>query len=182
MKKFLLFSACVLGLAACGGGSDAESDPNVLMHTDFESVDGWLPGEQNGGSLNREKAHSGKTSIKVDGTHEFSLSFSKPFGQLHESRPKKLKISAWTFVPDAQSLASIIVSISDPSAPDAKPVLWEALDLGKESKPFGEWKEVSKVITVPANVGPNNKLGIYMWRNSGTKAVYADDFKVTLAD
>lgn len=182
MKKIFLFSACVLGLAACGGsGSDAESDPNVLMHTDFESLDGWLPGDQNG-SLTHEKAHSGKASMKVDATHEFSLSFSKPFGQLHESRPKKLKISAWTFVPDAQAMASLIVSISDPSAADGKPVLWEALELGKESKPYGEWKEVSKVITVPANVGPNNKLGIYLWRTGGNRPVYADDFKVTLAE
>ena len=37
MKKIFLFSACALTLAACGGsGSNVDSDPNVLMHTDFE--------------------------------------------------------------------------------------------------------------------------------------------------
>ncbi|GAB3574236.1 carbohydrate binding domain-containing protein [Hymenobacter daeguensis] len=181
MKKIFLFSACALALASCGGsGSDAESDPNVLMHTDFESVDGWLPADLNS-TLTHEKAHSGKTSIKVDGAHEYSLAFSKPFGQLHESRPKKIKVSAWTFVPDAQAAASLVISINDPATPD-KPVLWQALELGKESKPYGEWKEVSQTITVPANVGPNNKLGFYLWRTSGSRPVYADDFKVTLVE
>jgi ABC-type glycerol-3-phosphate transport system substrate-binding protein len=181
MRKIFLFSACALTLAACGGnGSNSDSDASVLMHTDFEGIDGWLPAEQNG-TLTHEKAHSGKTAIKVDGTHEFSISFSKPFGQLHESRPKKVTISAWTFVPDAQAGASLVISISDPNAPN-QPVLWQGIELAKESKPYGEWKEISQTITIPATVGPNNKLGIYLWRTAGSRPVYADDFKVTLAE
>jgi hypothetical protein len=180
MKKILLFSACALTLAACGGsGSNVDSDPNVLMHTDFESIDGWIQAEN--GSLNQEKAHSGKTSIKVDAAHEFSLSFSKPFGQLHQSRPNKIKVSAWTFVPDAQGTASLVISINDPAVLD-RPLVWQGIELAKESKPFGEWKEVSQTITVPANVGPNCKLGIYLWRTGGSRPIYADDFKVTVAD
>jgi len=177
MKKTFLFSVCALALAACGGSS-TENDPNMLMHSDFESVDGWLPAEQSA-SLTHEKAHSGKTSIKVDPGHDFSLSFSKPFGQLHESKPKKITVSAWTFVPDAQAAASLVISISDPAVPD-KPVLWQSIDLTKESKPYGDWKEVKQTITVPATVGPNNKLGIYLWRTGGNRPVYADDIKVTL--
>jgi hypothetical protein len=181
MKKIFLFSACALTLAACGGsGSNADSDPNVLMHTDFESIDGWIPTDPNG-SLTHEKAHSGKTSIKVDAAREFSLSFSKPFGQLYQSRPNKIKVSAWTFVPDAQGTASLVISINDPAVPD-KPLLWQGIELAKESKPFGEWKEVSQTITVPANVSPASKLGIYLWRTGGSRAIYADDFKVTVAD
>lgn len=181
MKKSFLFSACALALAACGGSEPAiDSDPNVLMHTDFEGLDGWLPSDK-ASTLTQEKAHSGNTSMKVDATHEYSLPFSEPLGLLHKSQPKKITVSAWTFVPDAQAAASLVVSVSDPAAPD-KPLLWQAVILSKESKPYGEWKEVSQTIILPANVGPANKLSIYLWRTGGTSPVYADDIKVTLVD
>ena len=181
MKKSFLFSACALALAACGGNESViDSDPNVLMHTDFEGLDGWLPSDKTR-SLTQEKAHSGKTSMRVDATHEYSLSFSEPLGQLHDAQPKKIIVSAWTFVPDAQAAASLVASISNPASPD-KPLLWQAIILSKESTPYGEWKEVSQTITVPANVGSANKLSIYLWRTSGTSPVYVDDIKATLVE
>ena len=180
MKKILLFSACALTLAACGGSETDSSGPNVLMHSDFEGIDGWIPSEQSS-TLTREKAHSGKTSIKVDATHEYSLTFSKPLGQLHDSRPKQITVTAWAFLPDAQAAASLVVSINDPAAPD-KPLLWQAIDLSKGNKPFGKWKEIDRTITVPANVGSANKLSIYLWRSSGSHPVYVDDITASVAE
>jgi hypothetical protein len=177
MKK-TFFSVLLLSLAACSSNT-SDSDPNVLVNSDFESIDGWLPADQSA-TLTREKAHSGKCAIKVDGGHEYSIGFSKLLGQLHDSKPKELEVKAWAFVPNDKAAASLVIAMDDPTAgPGAKPLMWEGINLKEEAKPYGKWQEITKVFKVPANAGPTNKLGIYLWRNSGDQAVYVDDIKIT---
>ena len=180
MKKILfsLSALVALGLAGCGGQTDAANDPNVLVNNDFETLAGWLP-EPQSATLSREKAHSGRYSIKVDPAHDYSLSFGAPLGQLHETRIKKLKVTAWAFVPTADATASLVTAVSNPSTPDAKPMIWEALELNKPGS-VGKWVEVSKVITLPENTVPTSKLGFYLWRTGGNQPVYLDDLQVTV--
>ena len=99
MKKvfFALGTLATLSFAGCGGKSDVETDPNLLVNNDFETIAGWLP-EGPSATLSRDKAHSGHYSIKVDAAHEYSLTYKAALGQLHDTRIKKINISAWTFV------------------------------------------------------------------------------------
>lgn len=180
MKKSLLLlgSLVALTVAGCGGNDTVAPDSNILVSNDFETLAGWLPEPQNA-TLTREKAHSGRYALKVDGTHEYSLGFNALLGQLHETRITKIKVSAWVFVTAADAKAALVTAISTPGAPSDKPLLWESLDLS-QSKEVGKWLEVSKVITLPANTAPTNALVLYLWRTSGGQPVYLDDLKVTV--
>ena len=180
MKSFRYLTAlgtlAALGLAGCGS-ADTKNDPNLLVNTDFETLAGWLPEAQDA-TLTREKAHSGNYAIKVDGTHEYSLSYHAPLGRLHDTRIKKIKVSAWAFVPTGGS-ASLVTIVANPSAPNEKPLLWEPMELGK-SNAFGKWVEVSKVMTVPETAAATSTLTLYLWRSGSTQPVYLDDLRVTL--
>ena len=182
MKKIILFlgATYALGLAGCGSnGTGADAETNVLASTDFESLDGWLPADQ-AATLTREKVHSGKYAIKVDAAHEYSLGFSKPLGQLHDTKPQKIKVSAWVLVPSAEAQAVLVITLGDPTSPTAKPLLWESLALPSVGTPYGTWKEVSKTVTVPAAAGPASRLGIYLWRTGGSQPSYLDDLRVSV--
>lgn len=165
-----------VGLAGCGS-ADTKNDPNLLVSTDFETLSGWLPEAQDA-TLTREKAHSGTYAIKVDAAHEYSLGYHAQLGRLHDTRIKKIKVSAWAFVPAGGS-ASLVTTVGNPVAPNDKPLLWEAIELGK-SNAFGKWVEVSKVLTIPETAAATSTLGLYLWRTGGSQTVYLDDLRVTL--
>lgn len=180
MKKvfFALGTLATLSFAGCGGKSDVETDPNLLVNNDFETIAGWLP-EGPSATLSREKAHSGHYSIKVDAAHEYSLTYKAALGQLHDTRIKKINISAWTFVPMAGAKASLVVSVGNPTTPNDKPLLWDGLEVGKGNA-FGKWVEISKSFTIPESASPTSVLTLYLWRTSGNQPIYLDDLRVTL--
>ncbi len=179
MKKSLLLIGGLLATVLTGcGGSDAAADSNTLVEANFDSLAGWIP-ETQSASLSRAKAHSGQYSLLVDGAHEFSFGYRMPLGQLHDTRVQKIKVSAWAFLPSADAQASLVVTISNPDPAIEKPLLWEGISLGATAKP-GTWSEVSKEITLPANVLPTSALGFYLWRTGGSQPVYLDDVRVSL--
>ena len=176
-KPFRSWSALVaLGLAGCSS-PEAASDPNVLVNNDFETLAGWLPEAQDA-TLTREKAHSGSYALKVDGTHEYSLGYHAQLGRLRDTRIRKIKVTAWAFVPTGSS-ASLVITVGNPVAPSGQPLLWQALELGK-SKEFGKWVEVSKVLTLPETATAASTLGLYLWRTGSNQPVYLDDLRVAI--
>lgn len=179
MKKTLLSlgTLAALSLASCGSKDDASADPNVLVDTNFDTMAGWIPAAQRV-TLSRDQAHSGHYALMVDGSNEYSLGYHALLGQLHPTRIKKIKVAAWVYVTEAGSKASLVTTVGNPAAPDEKPLLWEALEIGNDPV-FGKWVEVSKVITLPESTGPANSLGFYLWRTGGDKPVYLDDLRVT---
>lgn len=171
-----LGTLAALGLAGCSS-ADTKNDPTLLVNSDFETLAGWLP-EGLDATLTREKAHSGNYAIKVDATHEYSLGYRALLGRLHNTRIKKIKVSAWAFVSPGGT-ASLITTVGNPMVPTDKPLLWEALELGKGNT-FGKWVEVSKVLTIPETAAATSILGMYLWRTSGDQPIYLDDLRVTL--
>ncbi|HSI91159.1 MAG TPA: hypothetical protein VK927_08580, partial [Adhaeribacter sp.] len=118
MKNNILMLAGFLGLAACSGLENesevAVDTETVVTFNDFEGLDGWA---EVPASVNKERAHSGKYSIKVDGNNEFSFGFQKQLGQITQSRPKQFTLSAMAFVPSQEAgKAALVLSLTDPVA------------------------------------------------------------------
>ncbi|UOG74690.1 hypothetical protein MTX78_21550 [Hymenobacter tibetensis] len=176
--KRLLFSLSIIVLAGCG--SQDKVDQNTLMASDFESIQGWLPDLQNP-TLTRDKAHSGKYSIKIDPTYEYSLTYRANLGQLSSARVKKMKISAWVFVPNAQAQAALVTTIDGAEA-NGQPLLWEAANMSESVRgQFNKWVEITKEIVVPAEATYTSRISIYLWRSGSVSApVYLDDLAVQL--
>lgn len=145
------------------------------MHNDFDSLAGWL-GVTPPPSLTRDKAHSGAYSIKVDSNTEYSISYTKPLGQMSDVRVTKLKIEAWVWAPSPSSSALLVTTFAEPGA---KPLSWNGFDVAKAGVKYGEWTHVSKVIEVPPVATTNTLFNIYLWRTNAPQPIYLDDLTVS---
>lgn len=183
MKSTFLLSLLLsaLALSSCGHHPDAAADPNLLLSTSFENLANWLT-ELQSATLTHERAHSGTTSLKVDAAHEFSLTYNNALARLHPTTPRKLKVAAWVWLPNAQAAATLVTTLADPATPGAKPQFWDGLNLNETVKTYGQWMPVSKVITLPANASPAHRLSLYLWRTAGNQPVYLDDLTVSIVE
>jgi hypothetical protein len=150
------------------------------MHTGFEEFQGWAPKVLP--ELVSDKAHTGKYSIRVDPQHQYSPTFRAELGQLClHHRPRRLTLSAWVWVPEANAEAALILAISNPEDPD-HPVVRKSLFVS-DFGPYGQWKYVSRDIDlvgadIPA-FSSKSQLVIYLWNSSSNDPVYADDLRLT---
>lgn len=180
-KSFVLLGTLGLfAMAGCGDSTAVAEDPNLLVNANFDGLIGWVP-ETMTATLTREKAHSAPYSLKVDATHEYSLTYSARLGSLSATRPKRVKLSAWVWLPTSAASANLVLTVSNPATPTEKALLWEGLPLGKMGA-VGKWTEISKVIAMPDNALPTYNLSLYLWRTSGTQAVYVDDLRVAIVE
>jgi len=178
MKKWLGIMLTV-SLASCGGESTTATPANQVCSNNFDSVDGWM-GDTPTPWLTKEKAHSGTYSISVRPGVDYSLGYGNILGKMSATRPEKLKLTGWVFVPSAQASAQLVVEIKDPAKTTDNGLLWQGIDLKKEVKKFNEWQQVEKVITIPANANATSVFKMYLWRSDSNLPVYLDDLTLTL--
>lgn len=177
-KVLLLTSSLFLLSVACNSDKQSTVNPDTMVSNDFESLAGWIGATPNV-SLTKEKAHSGNYSIKVDNNVEYSLSFNSTLGALHEVRVKRIKISAWVFVPNDRALATFVTHAGD-NDPSGKPLVWDGFDVVKAADgKYNQWVEVNKIVDIPEAAVATTTIGFYLWRSGGTEAVYLDDLTVS---
>jgi hypothetical protein len=168
-----------VGLLLTGCGYH-QAYPDVREHrvffNDFEHLDGWLP--EASPTLTTERAHSGRYAVKVDATHEYSLTYNLKLGDAFTMRPRRMRLSAWAWVEDSGEDAKLIFSLSAPDDPQNKSSLYTQVFL-VEHWPYKRWTHVTRDIELPPEVSSKAKLSVYLWRNSATHAVYTDDWELT---
>ena len=179
MRNFL-YSLLILALVSCGDKKEG-SPANQLASNDFESIDGWV-GDNTPSSLTKERAHSGRYSIKVDPTVEYSMGYSNLLGKLSPSKLRKLKVHGWVNLPNGKTEAVLVTQITDPANPAAKPIVWEGLKLTDQVKAFNKWVEVEKEIILPDNVTYANKISVYLWRTGAPEPAFIDDLTIEKVD
>ncbi|OON70802.1 hypothetical protein [Hymenobacter sp. CRA2] len=178
MKK-LLYAMLAFGMVACGK-KDSEVPANQLTSNDFESFEGWL-GDMNVPSLNKDKAHSGRWSLKVGPNIEFAMGYNILLGKLSPSKLKKIKVKAWAYLPNGKAQAVLVTQLTRPVEGN-KQMMWEGLDLAKDVKTYNKWVEVEKTITLPADANYADKLSMYLWRTNENETAYIDDLSIEKAE
>ncbi len=177
----LLIGAGLLGLlAGCNRSSDTPSvgsGNGVWVNQDFESLRGWS-NPNNATSLTSEKAHSGKFSIKTGPGIEYSMGFGAKLGDLSSTKPRKLHLEAWVWVPSEKSTSSLVVQVGSGD----KPVMWESIKLAEKAGGFGEWKKLETDIMMKPEITYTDGLSVYMWGPQETAPVYLDDLVITEAE
>ena len=128
-------------------------------------------------TLTTEKAHSGKYSVLVKPGVDYGLGYGGTLGKLSTTRPAKITVSAWVFLPSNQAASQLVTEIKDPAT--NKVQLWEGIDLPKTVKKFNEWQKVEKTITIPVDATASSRIMIYPWRGNSSQTVYVDDVEVT---
>ncbi len=171
--KNVFFALSLLALTACGGESETV-DKNVLMHTDFDSLNGWIPASP---SLTKERAHSGQYSLKVDKGQEFSLTYSAALGQLSSSRIRSIRVDAWVYLTNKDAKARWGVITKEVAG--GKDLSSDGFDLQSQVKEFGKWTKVSQEFKLPAEATYTSQLVMFMWGPGLNVPVFVDDMQVT---
>ena len=170
--------ALVVALASCGGAPSAPAPAaNTITSNDFETLLGWGDDYQNP-SLTQEKAHSGAHSLVVKPGLDFSLNYTSLLGAMCPSRPTRLKLQAWAYVPGNQATAKLVVEILDPRHLEGDKLLWQGIELNKEVKRYHSWQLVEKSIPIPPAVNAASLFKLYLWRAGSPEPVYVDDIKL----
>lgn len=178
MKK-ILYGTLLLAVAACGRNSG--DSKNRLAFNDFESLDGWSSGVVNP-SLNKEEAHSGVYSVKVNPGIDYSLGYNNEVGKISNARLQKIHIHAWAKVPNDKAVGVLVTEVKNEG--EDKSALWDGLNMVEEAKAkgFNKWIEIDKTLNLPESLKYNSRLLVYLWRGSSSQPVYLDDLEISRAD
>ncbi|KAA9331348.1 hypothetical protein F0P96_13960 [Hymenobacter busanensis] len=176
MKNAFLLLALV-ALVSCSKSDDQSANANAITATNFDDYEGWVP---ENASLTRERAHSGKFSIKVDGNSEFSMGYVNLLGKISPRKMRKLHLKAWAFLPSNKAAAKLGMQITDPST--GQEIFGDGIKLTDQVTSFNKWVEVEKDITLPDNIAPTQLLKLFLWRDSASEPAYIDDLSLTIVE
>lgn len=173
---WLLFLLSLLTMPGCRPRNGRPPvQERELMHTDFEGLDGWYPAAA---GLTTEKAHSGRYAVQVTPQQQFSVTYRAALGELTpHHRPLRLTLSAWVWVPTPTDDARLVLSIVPANDPDHALISKDIFLT--DSRPFGQWKQVSRSIDTPAGIHSDSRIVIYLWAGATKAPVYADDLRLT---
>lgn len=167
--------AAVLLLASCSRAAEAPA----LLATDFEQFQGWCPPNS---SLTTEFAHSGRYAIRAGHDIDYSLTYSKPVGQMAAKRFRRVRIRAWAYLSEeAAGDAILTVALHDPSH-DYQQLFAVGTPLSEQVKTPRHWTAITKEITFPATMAPTNELRLFLWKASASSYAYVDDLRLEVLE
>lgn len=150
----------------------------MLLTNTLDALDGWLPADQ-AAAITHERAHSGRAALRVGPGQDFSRTFNRLLGQLRNPFPRRLKVSAWVWLPSAQAVATLTTLVVDPAAPNAPALVRADLAPPGPCAPSANGPQWSQTVAVPAAADAAKKLTIYLWHPGGDQPTYLDDLTVT---
>lgn len=145
------------------------NDTTIYMHQN--SFDNYKDYGFDNPTLRSGNAHSGEWYCELDTINQYSIAYEKKVSDLPVKNPKKIKLSAWLYLPAFNAKATVVASLGEPGKPDA---IWNGLnseDLVDEEK---KWVQVLGSFELPDNLNPNHVLKVYVW-NHGKEPVRCDD-------
>ncbi|MBD2766889.1 carbohydrate binding domain-containing protein [Hymenobacter sp. BT664] len=176
MKKNL-YVLLLLGMMAssCNKSDSTEKAINLLASNDFESLEGWV-GETPYKSLTKERAHSGQFSIRVGPDVEYSNGYSNELSKLSLIKLNKIRVQGWVYLLPGSSPATLVIEVMNPG--EEKHLLWEGVELAKATQERNHWAKIEKVITLPPDIKPTNRLRVYLWSAGSQTPAYIDDLQI----
>lgn len=169
----------ILGLlSGCQRSSDVPpvgSGNKEWVRQDFENLWGWL-GKDNAASLTQEKAHSGRFSMKTGPGLDYSLSFSAPLDQLTQTKPRKLHIQAWVWVPNERCKTTLVLAVGGPKGTTS----WQGVNLSNKVSGYNSWQQLDTNVLMSPNITSEDALNVYLWQqDSNDNPVYLDDLVIS---
>jgi hypothetical protein len=175
---FALLSACASDKKPDATGPTAEA--NTITFNNFDAGGGWSndPGRNDPTLLDKGRAHSGQYAIKVDPSHEFSLTYDMVLGQLASHKFKTVRLNAWVFMPSNRATGVLVLQVM--KADKNEQVYGDGIKLGETVKTYNEWVAVSKDFDLPNDIAPGQHLRLSLWRADASDIVLADDVKLSI--
>lgn len=179
LKPLLLLVGASISFASCSKNEETITKGALVSRNDFESVLGW--GGNTDVSVTTDRAHSGKYAVKVGPQNEFGYTYIQTLGKMSTAKAKTVTVSAWVWMPSAQSASQLVLSIT--RSPERNtPVFYGSIGLPTVVKKFKNWQQVSQTFTLPDSVQSANQLKCYLWRTGTNENVYADDITLSVSN
>ena len=176
-NNFLLLTLALMSACSSADESaDNVASNKIITTNDFESVAGW--GCVDLATLEHGQAHSGHYSLKVDGGHEFSLTFDMALGVATPSKIKTVRLDAWAYLPSDKATGVLGIQIMEPAG-NAQ-TYGEGIRLGEVVKEYGKWVKVSKDFVLPDNITAMQHLRMSLWRAGASDYVLIDDIRLSI--
>ncbi len=143
----------------------------IITTADFEA-NNW---DNEAEKRNKDIAHSGSYSQKMDDKTEYSLTYKSPASALNLKPGEMLKAEVWFQSSDSIGDAALVVAFMD----EGETVAWNGMQLKYFYNERNKWKRA--VLWAPVPDVPYNEVSVYAW-NINKKTFYIDDFKVTVTE
>lgn len=144
----------------------------LQSYNSFENnPDFW---EQKNEEISSENKVSGTRSNKLN---EFSSTFKIQVDSLYPEKFSKLVFSSSVFcLMNASSEAKLVISVEN----NDKPYFWQAVNINKFVKAFGNWCQVKYEYPVnTSDIKDNSTLKIFVW-NPEKKQIFIDNFNIVI--
>jgi hypothetical protein len=183
MKKYFLFVAAALIIAACTNSGNSGNKVNarqdrIEIPNDLENAKGMVPSwfnEKHVIAMTSPAAHSGNNACITTDTAEFSYQYQELLKNINIEVPKRVVFSGWVYTTIANPKFSVICNISE----NQKLYNWKAFPLDNTLKETGKWVEFSADFYLDDKpLKPEMEIRLYAW-NQAKAPVYIDDLKVT---
>ncbi len=131
--------------------------------------------------LTSKYAHSGKYSLKMDSTIQFSPSYKIKFKDLTKNYYAWLRVSVWVYPVHnlSETSSSLIVSFQH----NGENYKYRGVNLNspgiKNTLKYNQWNKISIDYLTPEVRRKSDNLIVYLW-NQGKKDIYFDDLKIEL--
>jgi hypothetical protein len=124
-------------------------------------------------SLQKAVVHTPPFASRVDTAFPFSYGFISYFRDISDVRPQRVSVNFWTLFPKTGANANLVVTIDSVT----KTIFWQSLPLMDSVKKASEWKNINCRVALPGNVGPDDKIRIYVWCPD-KQEIFVDDLTV----
>jgi hypothetical protein len=121
-------------------------------------------------------AHSGRFATKVSPEIEYGVGFFQKLGMIATRRPKKVKMSGWFYLTDANAKATLVIEFKRLTTNTS--LLWEGVKLTDQIKAYKTWTYLEHTVTLPETVQFSDQCQLFLWRSDATTPVYADDLEL----
>jgi len=159
MRNIFFFIAAFIFLLGCGG--DNKQKLNKLTYiNDCESLDGW---DNNNRLLSTENFHSGRYSNILNTNNNYSITFSKKYGDISKKKLKGVKVSCWAYFLTNNFKGKVLVLNLDSAE---KKVFYNQTFMDKFVKSPRTWTKIEEEIPLSRKFGPNTIFGFYAWSTS----------------
>lgn len=165
----LLLSACTPADPALGQYVGDE-----VAHNDFEAVRGW--GSADTTSLTTTHAHSGRFAVVVDARREKGFAYDAALHNASVHPLRAVEVEAWVNLPSARADAALSLQLWP--ANGSPPTHYDQLRLLDQVTQFNQWVPVHALFKLPAGLGDDDRLRIFLWRSASAEPVYLDDIRV----
>lgn len=148
-----------------------EENPIFFAGHDFEKAK-W---SNDTSFMDSAKAYSGKYSVFMDSTQEYSPTFFASVNNLNLKEGGIIKMEVNVYSPKTELKAKIVISIDDAE----KNIYWSANEIGNFLIYKNQWQKVFLVRNINFSFKGDEVVKAFIW-NDNKEIFYLDDFKISV--